>query len=346
MQRRMFLICALLIAIWASVAPAANAPKAAAKQPEPNKASGLVTAVAAATISIQTERNGAMTFSVTDATAINMGDAKSTISNIRPGDNATVAFIPKDKATPWAKSILLTRPAVAIKKKSASGVVTKITETGIALDADTSGPQAYAIDSRTKVKIGSKDGKLSDVKVGDRVRVVFIPTAAPPFTAKDIMVMPPIYRGKVDNITTDGFSLTSQDQTWKVFVTPETRFSSHSYHGKASDLRSGYRATVAGRADGSNITAAEVEFEPSVLRGKVKSTTSVGIAITGEKDKLFTIATGGSSVVMIVGAEGSRQGTLGDIKPGMTVSAGGQMTGENMMTAIWIYAFADVPGRK
>jgi uncharacterized protein DUF5666 len=72
-------------------------------------------------------------------------------------------------------TLVFSVPTLSFAKKNADGTkgkVTKVDEKSITVDNKKSGDsKTFTVDANTKIKIDDADGKITDVKVGDKVAV-------------------------------------------------------------------------------------------------------------------------------------------------------------------------------
>lgn len=160
-------------------------------------------------------------------------------------------------------------PTVKAKSHSAhgtgpSGVVISVNPTTLTLHTK-SATDTVGLSSTTKYKEGGTDVTLSDLVVGDHVKIRLAKKAATP-TAATVLIVPPSVTGTVGALSAAGFTLsTPAGKTDTVTTSAATVYRSGKQATSASSLHDGDRVRVSGQlstASGS-ITAATVTILPA-----------------------------------------------------------------------------------
>ena len=240
-----------------------------------------------------------------------------------------------------------------VVRNSAAGTVTAVTATSITLQT-MRGPQTFAVNQQTRIMVRGEKGIIDDVKIGDHAIVKFGPAQGVIRHALGIMIPKPSAAGKITSISSNTFVLQGKEKTWNVTLTPETKIVSHNiptqpkspgYIGIPDDLRVGYEAAVRGEIDGDNVTAAVVQFRPTVIRGVVEKANHNEIVVKTLKQRTITVVPKDGTVVFIRPRTAANQvGTWNDIKQDTPINIGGHVTGEGTMEALWVDLLTGGPG--
>lgn len=221
-------------------------------------------------------------------------------------------------------------------RENVKGKVLAISPTSITVQTK-DGQPVFAITPETRVMVHGEKSTIDKIAVGDPVIVRFGANTDGTRFARGIAVPETGYAGQITAVNGSTLTLTSQDQTWNVTITPETKISAQRYVGTPADLHVGYTASVQGDANGTNITAKTIEFRPTVVKGVVQQVSGNTITITTLRKKTATITVCDATAVLIrPRTDKNVPGTLADVKPGVAVNIGGHITGEGTLNALWI----------
>ena len=132
--------------------------------------SGTVGAIDTSNITVQTANNGAQTFGIVAKTKVAVYGEKTTLDQIKTGDNIEVHYKVADDGTRTAESIAVPVPVYTGKIADFSGDGFDI--------AATTGSIHVSVTSTTKIFTHTYDGTIADLQVGCDVTVHGVPTAS------------------------------------------------------------------------------------------------------------------------------------------------------------------------
>ena len=183
---------------------------------------------------------------------------------------------------------------------------------------------------------------LSDLEVGDEVRVHEARNFDGSTTVVEISVVAPHVDGTVTAVTDTSVTVQGADGTSRtVTLNDATTYSARRDAAAKADLTVGSVVRIEGteNADGS-FTATSVSIRPAGLRGTVTATTADSITVQDEAGNTATIHVDASTTYRTVNGTGS----LADVTVGSVVRAEGVRNADGSLKATTV-AVGDADGR-
>ena len=216
---------------------------------------GTVTAVSATSLSVKDLRTGdTVTYDLTTTTAVRRNGAAATISALQVGETvavfatangsstaATIVIVPAGAATPWGGAGVV-------------GVVSAVSPSSITVTDPRHGTSTtFAISSTTSVTEGRQGANVSDLRVGDRVRVT--PSSAGSTTAASIAIALARVTGQVVSVSGDTIVVSDPQGFYRtILVSGSTTYDSAGVGGSLADVTVGSTIFATGQVDANHTT--------------------------------------------------------------------------------------------
>ena len=216
---------------------------------------GKVSAIDAASITVQTEKLGPQTFSITEKTRFAVYGQKATIDQIKVGANAHVGYSVLDDATRVANTVAIPIPAF-------TGKIVSVGEAGFVLAPKTQqAPITITVTPQTRITTHTYTGTLADLKAGYGASVRGIP-ADNAVNAIAVLFSVPEIRGVVQSAAGSAIvvktlnqrlvTVTGTDAT-AILVRPRT---APNFPGTPADVKPGVAVNIGGHNTGRNTMTA------------------------------------------------------------------------------------------
>jgi hypothetical protein len=220
--------------------------------------------------------------------------------------------------------------------------IASISGSDVTLKTDDGWTRTIAVTDSVKLTKGGQTIALSDLAVGDDVRIQQTRNADGTYTVTGLAVVVPSVRGTVSDVSSSGFKVTNRDgSVWTITVNGSTQYQFGAGTGSLADVTNGTIVGVQGDKTGDNaLTALTVRVAPDRVSGTVKSTTSDTIVVTKADGTTVTVNVDGSTTYRVAGV--STAASLGDVTVGMTIGASGRIGSDGSIAADTV--FAGTPG--
>ncbi len=154
---------------------------------------GLITAIAATSITVNDASSGPQTAAITPTTVIRKGNTAFTPADLKVGDRVHVkASVGADGTLTAFEIMLQNGETTGGQTKELEGPITAVSDTSITvMNASTARPETAAITTSTIIRKGNKTLTAKDLKVGDRVHVKTTANTDGTLTATEIMLQNP-----------------------------------------------------------------------------------------------------------------------------------------------------------
>ena len=210
--------------------------------------------------------------------------------------------------------------------------VTAISGSSISLATPDGWTRTITVASTTTITKGGAPATLSDLAVGDRIRVGQTRNADGTFAITRIQIVLPKVAGTVTAVGPDSITISARDGSSKTIKTT----GSTTYHvgradGTRADVTIGSFVAAAGETgtDGS-LTADSVTVRLADVVGTVTTVTSDTITVTRRDRTTVTIHVAAGTTFRIVG---TKSATIADVKSGMVIVAEGRQRPDGSIDA-------------
>jgi hypothetical protein len=215
--------------------------------------------------------------------------------------------------------------------------VTAINGSDISLRTDDGWTRTITVGSSTTITKAGQAAKVSDVIVGDVIRIAETRNADGSYTITRIDIVVPQVAGTVSAVDADSITISGRNGT----TTTVRTSASTTYHvgktdGSRSDVKVGSAIVASGTkaADGS-LDATSVTVMLPRAAGKVTAKTATTITITGPNGTTQTVNVSSSTTYNVAGANG---GSLADVSVGMRIVVEGTKRADGSIDASAIAA--------
>jgi len=175
------------------------------------------------------------------------------------GSSPTASSVSAASSSPTAKA-----KSHGARPSGASGVVTAVSSNTLTIHTK-SATSTVGLASTTKYKEGGTDVTVSDLVVGDHVKIRLAKKSATP-TAAIVIIVPPSVTGTVGALSAAGFTLSAAGgKTDTVTTSSSTVYRSGKQITSASSLHNGVRVRISGQLSPANgsISAATITILPA-----------------------------------------------------------------------------------
>lgn len=210
--------------------------------------------------------------------------------------------------------------------------ISAINGSSITLKTDDGWTRTVTVTDPVTLTKGGAEIALSDLAVGDEVRLSQTRNADGTYTVDGIAVVVPSVRGTVSDVGSTGFKVTTRDgSVWTIAVNGATEYRYGTGDGSLSDVTNGTTVVVLGESAGDNaLTALTVQVAGDHVAGTVKSKTSDTIVITKRDGTTVTIHVDADTTYQVEGVESA---DLGDIAVDMTIGVSGRARSDGSIDA-------------
>ena len=210
--------------------------------------------------------------------------------------------------------------------------ITSISGTNVTLKTDDGWTRTIAVTDSVKLTKGGQTIALSDLGVGDDVRIQQTRNADGTYTVTGLAVVVPSVQGTVSDVSSSGFKVTNRDgSVWTITVNGSTQYQFGAGTGSLTDVTNGTIVGVQGEKTGDNtLTALTVRVAPDRVSGTVKSKTSDTIVVTRADSTTVTVHVDSSTTYRVAGVTTA---SLSDVTVGMTIGVSGRLGSDGSIDA-------------
>lgn len=210
--------------------------------------------------------------------------------------------------------------------------ISSISGSSLSLATTDGWTRTVAVTDAVTLTKGGQPIALSDLAVGDEIRLLQTRAADGTVTVTGIAVVVPSVAGTVSELTSSGFKVTGRDgAVWTIALSGDTAYRYGAADGTAADVANGDKVLVQGTSSGDNaLTATSVTVPGDRAMGMVTATTSSSITITDRSGASVTIHVDADTTYR---AAGSDTATLADIAVGDVIGAAGRARSDGSIDA-------------
>lgn len=210
--------------------------------------------------------------------------------------------------------------------------VTAVSGSSVSLATDDGWTRTITVTSTTTVTKGGAAATLSDLAVGDSVRLSQTGNADGTYTIKGIAIVLPQVAGTVTAVGTDSITIALRDGTSQTIRTNgSTAYHLEKADGKRSDVSVGSAIVASGEkaADGS-LTASSVWVRLPRVAGTVTAIDGSTITLSRRDGTTVTIHAGSATTIQVAGVDNAK---LSDITTGMVIAVEGTQRSDGSIDA-------------
>jgi hypothetical protein len=210
--------------------------------------------------------------------------------------------------------------------------ITAIAGSSVSLKTEDGWTRTITVTADTSITRGGEKAALSDLKVGDTIRLGQKRNSDGSWTVTAIAVVLPTTAGTVTAVGADTITITGRDGTSQtVRTTGSTTYHLGKADGTRADVKVGTMIVAVGDrgADGS-LTATGVRVFLPRVAGTVTAVTSDSLTITRRDGTTMTIHVGSGTSIGVAGVD---KATLADVKAGMVVVVEGSQRADGSLDA-------------
>lgn len=210
--------------------------------------------------------------------------------------------------------------------------ITSIDGTSVALKTADGWTRTVTVTDSVKLTKGGQEIALSDLAVGDEVRIEQTRNDDGTYTVTGLAVVVPSVQGTVSDLSSSGFKVTGRDgSVWTITVNGSTQYQFGAGDGTLTDVTNGAIVGVQGESTGDNaLTALTVHVAADRVSGTVKSKTSDTIVITQRDGTTLTVHVDADTTYRVGGVDTA---DLGDITVDMAIGVSGRERSDGSIDA-------------
>jgi hypothetical protein len=210
--------------------------------------------------------------------------------------------------------------------------VTAISGSSISLATSDGWTRTVTVTDAMDLTKGGQPIELSDIAVGDEIRLLQERADDGTVTVTGIAVVVPKVAGEVSDLSSTGFKVTGRDgAVWTITLTGETVYRYGAADGTLADVANGDTVLVLGTSTGDNaLTATTVAVAGDRAIGSVTATSSSSITIEDRGGDSITIHVDADTIYRVAGDE---EASLADIAVGDVVAASGRARSDGSIDA-------------
>lgn len=169
--------------------------------------------------------------------------------------------------------------------------ISAISGTSVSLTTSDGWTRTVTVSDGVELTKGGQAIELSDLAVGDEIRLRQQIADDGTVTVTGIVVVVPSVAGQVSDLTATGFKVTGRDgAVWTITLTADTIYRYGAGNGTPTDIADGDAVLVQGTASGDNaLTATSVTVRGDLVAGTVTATSATSITITDRAGESVTI---------------------------------------------------------
>jgi preprotein translocase subunit YajC len=210
--------------------------------------------------------------------------------------------------------------------------VTAVSGSNVSLATDDGWTRTITVTGTTTITKGGAAATLSDLAVGDSVRLSQTRNADGTYTIKAIAIVLPQVAGTVTAVGTDTITIALRDGTSQTIRTNgSTAYHLEKADGKRSDVSVGSAIVASGEkaADGS-LTASSVWVRLPRVAGTVTAIDGSTITLSRRDGTTLTIHAGSATTIRVAGVDNAK---LSDITTGMVIAVEGTQRSDGSIDA-------------
>jgi hypothetical protein len=210
--------------------------------------------------------------------------------------------------------------------------VTAISGPALSLETTDGWTRTVTVTDDVGLTKGGQPIELSDIAVGDQIRLRQEVADDGTVTVTGILVVVPTVAGEVSDLTATSFRLTGRDgAVWTITLTADTVYTYGTGEGSLADIANGDMVLVQGTSTGDNaLTATSVAVRGDQAHGTVTATTASTITIETRGGTSVTIHVDADTVYR---AAGDEDATLADIAVDDVIGVSGRERSDGSIDA-------------
>ena len=210
--------------------------------------------------------------------------------------------------------------------------ISAISGSNLTLTTDDGWTRTIAVTDSVTLTKGGQEIALSDLAVGDQVRIRQTRNDDGTYTVTAVAVVVPTVNGTVSELTDTSFKVTTRDgSVWTITTNAQTTYHVGIADGSRADLQNGAVVHVAGETTGDNaLTALSVTIPADKTVGTVTAKTADTITIRTRDGNTVTVNVDGDTVYRVAGVEDAG---LDDITVDMVVGVQGRAGSDGSIDA-------------
>lgn len=215
--------------------------------------------------------------------------------------------------------------------------ITAISGSNVSLKTDDGWTRTIAVTDAVDLTKGGQDIAVSDLAVGDEVRIHQTRNDDGTYTVEAIVVIVPSVRGEVSDVSSSGFKVTTRDGSiWTITVDGSTEVQFGTGDGTMADVTNGTNVAVLGESTGDNALKALTVVVPGDRAvGTVKSKTADTIVIERRDGSTVTVHIDSDTTYRVADVEDA---DLGDVAVDMSIGVSGRERADGSIDADAIVA--------
>ena len=210
--------------------------------------------------------------------------------------------------------------------------ITAISGSSVSLETEDGWTRTITVTTDTAITKGGQKAALSDLEVGDTVRLGQKRNADGSWTVTALAVVLPKTAGTVTAIGSDTITITGRDGTAQtIHTTGSTTYHKGKADGTRADVTVGSQIVAIGeRGSDGSITATSIQVFLPRVAGTVTAVTSDSLTITRRDGTTLTVHVGSGTSIGVAGVD---KATIADVKTGMTVVVEGSQRSDGSLDA-------------
>ncbi len=210
--------------------------------------------------------------------------------------------------------------------------ISAISGSNVTLETDDGWTRTVAVNGTVDVTKGGQDIAVSDLAVGDQVRLGQTRNADGSYTVNALAVVVPGVRGEVSDVTSNGFKVTARGGAiWTIAVNAATGYQFGTGAGSLADVTNGAIVVVLGTSTGDNsLTALTVRVKADRAIGTVTAKTADSITIRTRGGETVTVHVDGETSYRVAGVETA---DLDDVAVDMAIGVSGRTRADGSIDA-------------
>jgi len=210
--------------------------------------------------------------------------------------------------------------------------ITAISGSSVSLETEDGWTRTITVTADTAITKGGEKAALSDLNVGDTVRLGQKRNADGSWTVTALAVVLPKTAGTVTAIGSDTITITGRDGTAQtIHTTGSTTYHKGRADGTRADVTVGSQIVAIGeRGSDGSITATSIQVFLPRVAGTVTAVTSDSLTITRRDGTTLTVHVGSGTSIGVAGVD---KATIADVKTGMVVVVEGSQRADGSLDA-------------
>ena len=215
--------------------------------------------------------------------------------------------------------------------------ISAINGSSVTLETDDGWSRTIEVTDAVDLTKGGQDIDVSDLAVGDQVRLGQTRNDDGTYTVDALAVVVPSVRGEVSDVSASGFKVTTRDgSVWTITVDGSTAYQYGTGTGTVADVTNGTNVLVQGTSTGDNaLTATSVRVAGDRAVGTVSAKTADTITVTTREGSTVSIHVDGDTTYRVAGVDTA---DLGDVAVDMRIGVSGRARADGSIDADAIVA--------